>query len=137
MGTEKDLKELGIKITKPRLMILDVLSNADSAIDAEKISSECKKRNFQVDYSTIYRNLELFENAEIVDKFDLGTGKYSYIIKKDAHKHFLQCRLCHKEIEIDCPMQQIEELIKNKTGYSSIEHQLKIQGVCEECKDKK
>jgi len=46
----------------------------------------------------------------------------------------LQCKLCHKEIEIECPMQQVEELIKNKTGFSSIEHQLKIEGICEECK---
>ncbi|MGE5628287.1 MAG: Fur family transcriptional regulator [Solirubrobacterales bacterium] len=137
MGYEKELKSFGVKITKPRLMILNILEDASSSIDAETISSICREKNFDIDFSTVYRNLELFESKDLVEKFDLGNGKYSYILKKEHHKHTLLCKLCHKEVEIDCPMQQVEEIIKNRTGFSSIEHQLKIEGICEECKHRK
>ncbi len=137
MKMEEFLKGFGIKVTKPRLMLMEILNSSAGAMDAESIARLCKEKKFDIDFSTIYRNLELFLSKGIVERFDLGNGKYSYIIKKEDHKHMLQCRLCHKEIEIDCPMQQIEELIKNKTGFSSIEHQLKIEGICQECTHKK
>jgi len=137
MGADKFLRGFGIKITKARIEIFNILENSSSSVDAENIFRICKEKKIKIDFSTVYRTLDLFECKGIIEKFDLGNSKYSYILKKDEHKHLLQCKLCHKEIEIECPMQQVEELIRNKTGFSSIEHELKIEGICEECKSNK
>ena len=134
MEIEKFLRGFDIKITQPRISILKIMEISKIAISAEKIFNICKDRELKMDLSTVYRTLDMFESKGIVEKFDLGNNKYSYILKREDHKHLLECKLCHKEIEIECPMQQIEELIKNRTGFSSIEHQLKIEGICEECK---
>ena len=96
----------------------------------------CKEKNITLDFSTVYRTLDLFEGRGIVEKFDLGNSKYSYVLKREAHKHLLHCKLCSKAVEIECPMQQIEELIKSRTGFSSIEHELRIEGICEDCKSR-
>jgi Fur family transcriptional regulator, ferric uptake regulator len=131
------LKSYNIKNTKGRIAILEILEKSTGSLDAEEIYRICSEKNIIVDLSTVYRTLDLFDSKGIVEKFDLGNSKYSYVLKREAHKHLLQCKLCRKEIEIDCPMKQIEELIKSRTGFSSIEHELKIEGICEDCKSRK
>lgn len=135
MEVEQYLKKKGIKVTKGRVNILDILCKANDAINVDYIFSECKKRNINIDLSTVYRSLELFQDKGIIRKFDLGQGKFSYTIKKEDHKHVLQCRLCHREVEIDCPMQEIREIIKNKTGFVYLEDELdlKLEGICNQC----
>lgn len=133
---EQYLRQHGIKVTKGRIAVLDIICKSDGAVSVEYIFEECKRCGMNVDLSTVYRSLELFEGKNIVGKFDLGKGKYSYALKKEDHKHVLQCKLCHKEVEIDCPMQQIKELIKDKTGFvfDKEELDIKLEGVCEECR---
>lgn len=134
MDLETYLKNNNIKVTKGRLNILEILLNSEDALTVDYIYEQCKKRGLSIDLSTVYRTMEMLENKKIVDKFNLGEGKYNYKIRKEAHKHRLECSLCHKEVEIDCPMLQIEEIIKNKTGFTLMEHDLKIKGICDECK---
>lgn len=135
---EQYLKQYGIKITKGRVNVLDIICENDTAVSAEHIFDECRRRGVNIDLSTVYRSLELFECKDIISKFDLGKGKYNYTIKKEDHKHVLQCKLCHKEVEIDCPMQQVQELIKNKTGFvfENEELDIKLEGICETCRKK-
>jgi Fe2+ or Zn2+ uptake regulation protein len=135
MNIEQFLKVRNIKVTKGRLNILNVLLNIKDAASVDYIYDQCLKQGHSIDLSTVYRTMEVFEEKGMVDKFDLGDGKYNYKIKKEVHKHTLECSLCHKEVEIDCPMGQIEQLIKNKTGFTLMEHHLSIKGICEECKE--
>jgi Fur family transcriptional regulator, ferric uptake regulator len=134
MELETYLKKCNIKVTKGRVNILQILLNSEDAVSVDYIYEECKKRGLSIDLSTVYRTMDILEIKNIVDKFNLGEGKYNYKIKKEVHKHTLECSLCHKEVEIDCPMVQIEQLIKNKTGFTLMEHELKIKGICEDCK---
>ena len=129
------LKDNKLKVTKGRIDILEVIINNNCRITAEYIYDQCKKKGNDINLSTVYRTLETLEDKEIINKFDLGDGKYNYVLKDNIHKHILQCNFCHKEVEIDCPMTQIELIIKNKTGFIPIEHELKIKGICEQCKD--
>jgi Fe2+ or Zn2+ uptake regulation protein len=131
------LKKCKIKNTKARAAIIGILDRSIISLDAEEIYRKCAEKGVEINFSTVYRTLDLFEEKGIVEKFDLGNGKYSFVLRREAHKHLLQCRLCRKEVEIDCPMQQVEELIRNRTGFSSIEHELKIEGICEECKTRR
>lgn len=134
MEIQEYLKKCNIKVTKGRLNILNILLNHEDALSVDFIYDECKRRGLSIDLSTIYRTMETLENKNIVDKLSLGDGKFNYKLKKEIHKHTLECSLCHKEVEIDCPMVQIEQIIKNKTGFTLMEHELKIKGICEECK---
>lgn len=135
MELERFLKKNNIKVTKGRLNILNVLLESEDAVTVDYIYEQCRKNGLKIDLSTVYRTMEILENKNIVEKLNLGEDKFSYIIKKESHKHTLECSLCHKEVEIDCPMLQIEEIIKNKTGFTLTEHDLKIKGICDECKN--
>lgn len=130
-------KSKKIKITKARIEIYNIISSSENGISADFIYTKCIEAEININLSTVYRCLDLFEEKDIIEKFDLGQGKYSYAIKKHDHKHVLECDICHKEVELQCPMQQIEEMVKNRTGFTLTEHQLFMKGVCNECKGKK
>lgn len=135
---EEYLRQNDIKVTKSRIGILKIFFRNDSAVSAEDIFNECKAENLNSDMSTIYRTLELFDRKKIIKRFDLGTNKSSYALIRKKHKHILQCKLCHRQIEIDCPMQEIEEIVKNKTGFVLTNENLdfKLDGICRQCRSK-
>jgi Fur family transcriptional regulator, ferric uptake regulator len=137
MELEAYLRKCNIKVTKGRISILQILLSNEDAVSVDYIFEQCKARGLSIDLSTVYRTMEILEGKNIVDKFNLGEGKYNYKLKKEVHKHTLECSLCHKEVEIDCPMVQIEQIIKNRTGFTLMEHDLRIKGICEDCKKQK
>lgn len=130
------LRKNHIKVTRARISILNILSNCEDSIDADYIFKQCRNKGLNVNLSTVYRNLEILLEKGIINKFDLGNGKYNYKLKSFQHKHKIKCDLCKKEVEIECPMPQVEEIIKNTTGFSLVHHELRITGICNDCKKK-
>lgn len=137
MNLQKFLKDKGLKVTKGRLQILEILCAIKKGITAEFIFEQCKKSGAAINLSTVYRCLESFEEKEIVDKFSLNDGICYYKIKGNEHKHLLQCSVCHKEVEVPCPMKQFEDIVQNETGFTVTEHKLVMKGLCEQCRHKK
>ncbi len=128
------LKENNIKVTKARKSILEIIVCSKEAINANLIYAILMKQEVKIDLSTVYRTLDLLESKKILNKFDLGNNMYNYTINKNAHKHIIECDLCHKEMVIDCPIPQIEEQIKAKTGITLTESHVYLKGICKECK---
>lgn len=134
METIQYLKDNNLKATKPRIEILDVIYCANKSLSAADIFQILNKKNIEVDLSTIYRTLDTLFSHEIVDKFDLGDGKYNYKFKHKGHKHTIECDICHKHVEIDCPMQQVQEYVKMKTGLTLVDGCSSLnRGICKEC----
>lgn len=134
MEPQEFLKSKNIKVTKGRIEILDILKNAENSFSAEKIYQIFREKNININLSTVYRTLELFEEKQIAEKITLTDGVFAYKLKKKTHRHHLRCDVCHKEIEIPCPMSQIEELVQSETGFTLTEHDLFMKGVCRDCK---
>lgn len=130
------LKSKELKVTRGRLAILDVLFKNKNGVTAEFILDKCKKNGVDINLSTVYRGVELFEEKAIVEKYPLKDGTFAYGIKGEEHKHLLQCSVCHKEVEVPCPMKQIEAQVQKETGFTLTEHNLCMTGVCEECRRK-
>ena len=128
------LKENNIKITMARKNILEIILCSKEAINANLIYAQLKEKDIKIDLSTVYRTLDLLESKRILNKFDLGNNMYNYTISNNAHKHIIQCDLCHKKIVIDCPIPQIEEQIKARTGITLTESHVHLKGICKECK---
>lgn len=129
------LKEHNIKNTVNRRYILEVLLNSDDAITVENIHEKVIALGTFVNLSTVYRALELFNECNIVEKYDLNNGRYSYKLRSNGHVHTIKCDKCESEITVDCPMNQIEELIKNKTGFTITNHEIYLKGLCNKCKN--
>ena len=133
MTWEIYLKEKGIRITAGRISILNIIQTSDKGLSAESIYTECKKQNNNLNLSTIYRTLELLEEKDVIKKINID-GPAIYVLRRESHKHILQCDVCHKCVEIPCPMEEIEEAIKAKVGFSLTKHKLELNGICDDCK---
>ena len=131
------LKDKGLKVTKGRRAILQILFESNKELTAEDILYMCKNNEIFINQSTVYRALDLFCEKEIIDKFPLSDGIFAYSVKHETHKHLVKCLICHKEIEVPCPMKQVEAMVENETGFVLTEHNLVMEGVCKECNKRK
>lgn len=133
MNTMEVLAKHAIKATKARISIYNMISSTSNGLSAEDLYKSCQDKGLNINLSTVYRTLEIFEAKDIIEKYDIGDGCYKFSIKNHSHKHILECSICHKEVELTCPMKQIEELVKSETGFVSVDHQLVMKGICKEC----
>lgn len=136
MNTTQTLKKHSIKITKPRVAIYEILDQELQGIEADYIYNRCLEENISLNLSTVYRTLDLFEEKNLIEKYDLGEKKYNYSLIRHGHHHIVECDRCHKVINLDCPMKQIEDLITKETGFHLTEHHLEMKGICRECMEK-
>lgn len=137
MNWEELLKDKKIKITRARIDILKILEEYNKSLTAEDIYSIFCEQSKDVNISTIYRSLELFEENNLIDKVFLPEGVNGFSLKKDDHKHRLKCDLCKKEILVHCPIKQIEEIINSEAGFKITDHSITLKGICEDCNQKK
>ncbi|MBP9920937.1 Fur family transcriptional regulator [Proteiniclasticum ruminis] len=137
MNTIEILKKHSIKVTKPRMAIYELLEKEHTGIGADYIYSTLLKENHSINLSTVYRTLELFEEKNLIQKYDLGEKKYNFSLIRHGHHHIVECDSCHKVINLDCPMKQIEDLITKETGFHLTEHHLELKGICKDCLEKK
>jgi len=126
-----NLKKVGLKVTLPRLKILEILERAgdDHHVTAEDVYKLLLEQDEEVGLATVYRVLTQFEQAGIVRRlnfennvsiFELDTG--------DNHDH-LVCLKTDKVKEFVDPV--IEERIKEiakENGYDLSGHSLVIYG---------
>ncbi|TGY43740.1 transcriptional repressor [Clostridium sartagoforme] len=136
MSWEIYFRENGIRVTVGRISILNIIEASEKGLSAENIYDECKKQNNNLNLSTVYRTLELLEEKDVIKKISID-GPSLYILKRENHKHILECDVCHKCVEIPCPMEEIEEAIKAKVGFSLTQHKLELNGICDQCKKNK
>lgn len=135
----ENLKEKGIRLTRQREAIIKVLLDAGRPVTALHIFSKLENKYPKLQLSTIYRNLNNFENCSVVRKMDLDINKKeSYFeLVLGEHHHHLICIKCDDIVPLDCPLQEYEKKIMRETDYTIIDHKIKLFGICPRCRDKK
>lgn len=130
-----NLKDFGLKSTKSRENILNILNNAKEPMTAEDIYKEVI--NDGLNLSTVYRTLTSFVEQSIIYKEIDKDGKALYMIIKDNHKHVLICVKCGKHIYLnDCPYKEANDKIFKENKFLVENHNIEIYGLCENCQKK-
>jgi len=91
MTTTQTLKNHNIKVTKPRVAIYEILENELQGIEADYIYKKCLEKDIPINLSTVYRTLELFEEKNLIEKYDLGEKKYNFSLIRHGHHHIVEC----------------------------------------------
>lgn len=89
MNIEYRIKDKGLKVTTPRLNIINMLDKCDKPICYNDI-----KDTISMDKATFYRTMSSFEETNIVTVIDSGDSKKYYELNKVPHSHF-SCTKCH------------------------------------------
>ena len=129
------LKDKNLKVTKNRKIILENLNNQESPISAEELFDKLNKES-EIDLSTIYRNLNILEEKNILLKTSNLDGLNYYQLNDDDHKHFITCNKCHKKFVIEnCPVHDLEDMIEKETGFIIKGHNFEFTGLCPDCQN--
>lgn len=131
-----NLEQTGLKNTKPRKLILNILGNSSLPLTAEEIYFSLRKNG--INLSTVYRTLNSFVAAGIVKKEINQKKENTFILLKHDDHHVLVCVKCHKVVHLQgCPYHEANEQLENQTGFSIVDHNVEIYGVCPDCQNKK
>lgn len=131
----------GMKWTKQRKDIFEVLKGAKKPVSAHDIYQEILKLN-EVDasnfaISTVYRSLAVFEEKGLVEKSVLlGSDTAVYELADGQHKHYAVCLSCHKLVPLKhCPFEHVEhDHMESEDGEFVVTgHKLELYGYCKEC----
>lgn len=134
---EEKFIENGLRRTKSRKAILDILTKSSQPISAEQIYKLLKEENIAIDISTVYRTLEAMENIELVKKINImDDDRMLFEYNNMNHSHYLVCVGCKKIITLQsCPLGSYEEELESKTNFSILGHKLYLYGYCSECQN--
>lgn len=129
------LKSKGIKLTKQRKSIIESLADIEGHINAQELFQKVLKKAPGTNFSTIYRNLEMLVDMDVVRKFNLNDNTYYYELKSIEHHHHLICVKCGKSMELEfCPFKNIDKEILNNMDFQPSDHIFEIYGYCKDCK---
>ena len=96
----EDLKSAGLKVTLPRLKILEVLEKSSNHhLSAEDIYRKLMEQHGEVGVATIYRVLTQFEESGIVNKLNFENNQAVYELSNVEHHDHLVCVKCNTIIE--------------------------------------
>ena len=135
--TNKELfTSQGLKNTKSRNLIYDILGQCDVPVTAEQIFLKLKESGASINLSTVYRVLEIFVSKGIALKSNTAeNNKALFELNRMEHKHHLVCVGCKKMLSIDgCPLDEYEKALRDKMGFDVTGHKLEIYGYCQDCK---
>lgn len=133
-----DLARNGLKNTKKRTAILDILEQSDQPLAADQVFLELKKRGVPANLSTVYRILEVLSDKKLIVKLTIpGDSKTLFEYNRKVHRHYLICLGCKKIMAIGrCPLADYEKSLAKETNYAIAGHKLDIYGYCPECRAK-
>lgn len=130
------LQKEGLKSTKHRNLILELLEEAQEPLSAEEIFDWVRKQGDSISLSTVYRSLEKLTSGNLLIKSDLkDDGKARYELFQERHKHYMICKKCNKVIAVDgCPLEEYARALQKQMDFDVTGHKLEIYGYCQDCK---
>tara|TARA_Y100001936_G_scaffold25292_1_gene23275 strand:+ start:42 stop:449 length:408 start_codon:yes stop_codon:yes gene_type:complete len=125
LSDDAELKKAGLKVTLPRLRILEVLEGDSGHLSAEEIYKRLLDAGEEVGLATVYRVLTQFEQAGICIKLNFEEGRAVYEITPSNHHDHMVCMETGKVIEFtDDIIEERQKKLAEDAGYELIDHNM-------------
>lgn len=132
-----DLRNAGLKVTLPRVKILQILENqsTDRHLTAEQVYKILLSEDEDIGLATVYRVLTQFEAAGLVTRHHFEGGNSVFELSDGAHHDHILCMKCGKVDEFtDEVIEARQKEIAARLGYDLTAHGLYLYGYCPKCK---
>jgi Fur family ferric uptake transcriptional regulator len=128
----KDLRNVGLKVTLPRLKILEILEGGGARHkSAEDIYKSLLSSNEDIGLATVYRVLTQFEAAGLVTRHHFENGMAVFELNRGSHHDHIVCLDCGKVEEfMDDGIEERQESIAKQHGFEIEDHSMVIYGHC-------
>jgi Fur family ferric uptake transcriptional regulator len=128
-----DLRKAGLKVTLPRLKILEILESSGTRhMSAEEIYRRLLGSAGDIGLATVYRVLTQFEAAGLVARHHFEDGMAVFELNQGAHHDHIVCMDCGQVEEfVDADIEERQEAIATRLGFTISEHSLVLYGRCQ------
>lgn len=131
-----DLKKVGLKVTLPRMKILEFLEVSDVRHQsAEDIYRALLDEGEEIGLATVYRVLTQFEAAGLVERHHFESGQAVFELSEKGHHDHIVCVSCGKVEEFcDELIEKRQREVAEEKGFDVTDHSLTLYGKCPDCK---
>jgi len=125
-GENQELRKAGLKVTLPRIKILQILENANLRhMTAEDVYRALIDAGEDVGIATVYRVLTQFESAGLVVRHNFDNGPAVYEIDSGDHHDHMVCTETGEVVEFHSEeIESLQESIAAQRGYRVVGHSL-------------
>ena len=137
-GTPQTFQSTGRRLTARRRLLLKILSESRDHLDAEAIYALAKEKDPHISLATVYRTLNVFKEAGIVQERNLVRQgqRHHYEIAGKVHYHFT-CLGCGQVIEFESPMiEQASAELAERLNLEIVHTRVHLDGYCPACQEK-
>src|SRR5450631_2769074 len=134
---EGSLKERGVRLTRQRQILLELIDQTGDHLDAERLYQLAKEKDPKLNRVTVYRTLKMLKEGGLVDELDLmhqaGEQHFYETWQKQEHAHII-CLSCGKVEEFfGEPLQRLRRQIETHFGFEIILARTEVGGYCSHC----
>ena len=137
--SNQDLRKAGLKVTLPRIKILELLENSKQHhLSAEDIYKTLLEQGEDVGLATVYRVLTQFEAAGIIQRHHFENSHSVFEIMQEDHHDHIVCHNCSKVVEfINDVIEHQQHEVAEQHGFTLTGHSLNLYGYCDaaECQE--
>jgi Fur family ferric uptake transcriptional regulator len=136
-GIRDSLKQRGVRLTRQRQILLDLIDQSGQHLDAEQLFKLAREKDPKLNRVTVYRTLKLLKAGGLVDELDLmhhdGDQHYYETRLKQEHAHVI-CLRCGKIEEFFGDLlQQMRDQIASHFGFEIVLARTEVGGYCSHC----
>jgi Fur family ferric uptake transcriptional regulator len=126
MEQRQELRKAGLKVTLPRLKILEILETADPRhLSAEDIYKELLDADEDIGLATVYRVLTQFEAAGLITRHNFEGAHSVFELDEGEHHDHMVCVDTGDVIEfVSEEIERLQHEIAEKHGYELLDHSL-------------
>ncbi len=132
MSDPKELKSTGLKVTVPRLKVLDLFHNSpERHLTAEDVYRKLLGEHSDIGLATVYRVLTQFEQAGLLVRHHFEGGKAVYELNEGGHHDHIVCIRCgHVEEFYDSEIEKRQARVARDRGFDIQDHQMYLYADC-------
>jgi Fur family ferric uptake transcriptional regulator len=131
------LKQKGVRMTRQRRILLDLIDRTGAHLDAERLYALARERDPKINRVTVYRTLKMLKTGGLVDELDLmhqvGDQHYYETRLKREHAHVI-CLGCGQVEEFfGEPLARLRRQVETNLGFRVLLARTEIGGYCANC----
>jgi len=121
-----DLRKAGLKVTLPRVKVLEVLGLADPHhLSAEDVYKKLLQSDETIGLATVYRVLTQFESVGMVERHNFDDGHSVYeLAKEEHHDHMVDVDTGNVTEFVNARIEALQKEIAEEYGFELVDHEL-------------
>jgi len=136
-GIEQTLKDRGVRLTRQRRVLLDLIDTSGKHLDADTLYQMAKLKDAKLNRVTVYRTLKMLKESGLVDELDLahfeGEKHYYETRLKREHAHIICLRCGRVEEFFGEQLSAVKGQVESQFGFEIVFSRTEIGGYCSHC----